>query len=95
MCLIDFKCLVPCDLHVFHEKYFCFIPYLKDFVLVNKFFHLTSCGILCYGRDFQTYYTFKPIFENPYLLRAVSWETMPCMLSIENHFKHVHEMGGR
>ena len=23
---------------LFHEKQFCFIPYLKDFVLVNKFF---------------------------------------------------------
>ena len=34
MCLVDFECLVPCDLHVFHEKYFCFIPYLKYFVLV-------------------------------------------------------------
>ena len=32
--------LVPCDLLVFHEKYFCFIPYLKDFVLVLKHFHI-------------------------------------------------------
>ena len=35
------------------------------------------------------------IFENPHLLRVVGWATMPCMLNIENHFKHVHEMGGR
>jgi len=56
---------VPCDLHVFHEKQVCFIPYLKDFVLVYKFFHLTSCYILRFGRVFQTYFMFKPIFENP------------------------------
>ena len=27
----------------------------------------------------------------PTLPRAVGWETMPCMLIIENLFKHVHE----
>ena len=34
---------------------------------------------------------FKPIFENPYLLRAAGWKSMPCMFFIENHFKHEHE----
>ena len=58
------------------KKYFCFIPCLKDFVLVNKFFHLTSYGILHFGRDFQTSHIFKSIFENPYLPRAVGWEIM-------------------
>ena len=34
---------------------------------------------------------FKLIFENSYPIRAVGWATMPCMLLIENQFKHVHE----
>ena len=38
MCLIDFECWWSCDLHVFHEINSCFIPYLKDFVLVYKSF---------------------------------------------------------
>ena len=44
------------------KKLFCFIPYLKDFVLVNKFFHLTSCGILRYGRVFKHTIFFKTYF---------------------------------
>jgi len=55
---------------------------------------LTSCGILHMVEFFKHTLFFKPIFENPTHLRAVGWATMPCMLFIENHFKHVHEMGG-
>ena len=60
---------------LFHEKLFCFIPYLKDFVLVNKISHLTS-SYSSFGRVFQTYYIFKPIFENPYLPWENGWEIM-------------------
>ena len=76
LCFIDFECWLSCGFHV-SWKILCFIPYLKDCVLVNKFFHLTSCDILHYGSDFQTYFNFKSIFENPYLLWADGWETMP------------------
>ena len=38
---------------------------------------------------------FKPIFENPYLLRAVGWATIPCMYFIENYFKLEHEWEDR
>ena len=46
-----------------------------------------------YGSDFQTMLKYFQIiiFENPYNQRAVGWDTMPCMLKIENLFKHVHE----
>jgi len=81
---------------MFHEKYFWCIPCLKDFVLVNKFFHLTSCGILRYGRVFQTYYIFKSIFEKPLPSKGrLDGRPCSCMLYIENLFKHKHEMGGR
>ena len=52
-------------IYMFFMKYIFFIPYLKDFVLVFKFF-LKLVRILHYGRVFQTYYIFKLIFENPY-----------------------------
>ena len=59
----------------FMKNNFVFVPCLKDFVLVNKISHLTS-SYSSYGRDFQTYSIFKPIFENSYLQRVVGWETM-------------------
>ena len=46
ICFIYFECWWLCDLHVFYGIYSCFIPYLKDFVLVYKIFHITSCDIL-------------------------------------------------
>ena len=53
-------------IYMYFMKYnFVFIPYLKDFVLVYKFFHITSCGILRYGRSFQAYYIFQTYFWKP------------------------------
>ena len=78
-----FKCYVI--YMCFMKIIFCFIPCLKDFVLVNKTFHLTSYGILQFGRSFffQTKLIFKSIFENPYHLREVGWESMPCMFILK------------
>jgi len=72
--------------------YSCFIPYLKDFVLVYKFSMELVC-ILHFGRVFKyAKLIFKLIFENPYQCRrAVGWTIMSCMLLIENPFIHVHE----
>ena len=75
---------------LFHEKQFCFIPYLKDFVLVNKISHLTSL-YSSYGRDFQTYSIFKPIFENPTFQERLVGRSCSCMLYSENHFKLEHD----
>ena len=93
ICFIDFECWWSCDLHVFYGIYFCFIPYLKDFVLVYKFF-IKLVRILHCGRVFQ-----QTIFSNLFL------KTLPITggwlgdhavyVHIENLFKHVHEMGGR
>ena len=71
MCFIDLECRWSCDLHVFYGIYSCFIPYLKNFVLVFKI-------ILKLVFIFQLIVIFKHvklfsnhIYENPYLLRAV------------------------
>ena len=71
--------------------YSCFIPYLKDFVLVFKIIFKTS-PYSSIGRAFKHIKIFSNhIFENSYLQRAIGWATMPCMRKIENLFKHVHE----
>ena len=80
---------------MFHEKHFCFIPYLKDFVLVYKFFHLTSCGILRYGRVFKHILFSNLFLKTPTIKgRLVGRPCLVCSL-LKIHFKHVHEMGGR
>ena len=80
---------------MFHEKYFCFIPYLKDFVLVYKISHLTSCEIFRYGRVFQIYFIFQTYFWKPLPFKG-GWMGDHAMYAyIENHFKLEHEMGGR
>ena len=62
---------------MFSWIYSCFIPYLKDFVLVYKF-SIKLVRILHFGRVFKyAKLIFKLIFENPYQrLRAVGWATM-------------------
>ena len=79
---------------MFSWKIILFYSFLEGF-RTSLQFSIKLVRILLYGRVFQTYYIFKPIFENPIHWRAVGWATMPCMVNIENHFKHVHEMGGR
>jgi len=54
MSFIDFECFSDHVIYIVSWKIFCFIPCLKDFVLVYKFFHLTSCGILRY--EIYTWY---------------------------------------
>ena len=89
-CLNDLECLVPCGFHVFHEKLFCFIPCLKDFVLVNKFFHLTS-SYSSYGSDFQTNYTFNLFLKTPTIDGRMDGRSCSCMLYNKNHFKLEHD----
>ena len=72
---------------MFHEKYFYFIPYLKDFVLVFKFF-IKLVRILHMVEFSYMLNLFSNIFlKTPTHLRAVGWATIPCMLFIENLFK--------
>jgi len=86
MSYIDFECWWLCDFQV-SWIYSCFIPFLKDFVLVYKFF-IKLVRILHFGRVFKfAKLILKLIFENPYLQRAVGWAIMPCMLLIENPFQ--------
>ena len=66
MCFIDIECRWSCYLHVFHGIYFCFIIYLKDFVLVFKFHHVTSCVFFIFDRVFNCAKTIFKLFENPY-----------------------------
>ena len=48
-----------------------------------------------YGSVFKCVTIFSNLFlKTPTLPRAAGWATMPCMLIIENSFKHVHEKGG-
>ena len=76
---------------LFHEKQFVFIPYLKDFVLVNKFFHLTS-SYSSYGRCFQTYKKFSNLFlKTPTVHGRMDGRSCSCMLYNENHFKLEHD----
>ena len=62
--------------HVFEESltsYFKNHLKLVHILLLAEFSNMLNC--------FQTL-----IFENPYLLRAVGWATMPCMLKMKNLF---------
>ena len=74
---------------------FCFIPYLKDFVLVYKFFYITSYGILHMVEFFK-----QSLFSNLFLItptiqRADGWVTMLMYaLYWKDPMIHVHELGG-
>ena len=45
LCLIGLECWLSCGFHILW-KIICFIPYLKDFVLVNKTFYFKLVRIL-------------------------------------------------
>ena len=65
---------------------------MKDFVLVFKFFHLTSCGILRYGRVFKHTIFFKPIFLKPPTFHGrLDGRSCSCILYCENHFNLEHD----
>ena len=61
MGFMDFECLVTMWFTCFSWNIILFYS-LKDFVLVFKIFHITSCGILRYGRVFK-----HTIFSNLFL----------------------------
>ena len=83
MCFIDLESRWSCDLHVFHGIYSCFIPYLKDFALVFKYY-LKLVFILQLVVIFKLVKLFSKLtFENPYHPRTVGWETMSCMLKLK------------
>ena len=61
---------------MFHEKQFLFYSLFEGFRTSLQVFPFKLVRILHYGNDFQTYYIFKFIFENPYRSRADGWAIM-------------------
>jgi len=78
----------------FSWNIFLFYSLLEGFRTSLQVFHLTSCGILRYGRVFQTYYIFQTYFWKPLPSKGGWLGDHALYVYIENHFKHVHEMGG-
>ena len=75
---------------------FLFYSLLEGFRTSFEDYHKTSCVILHLVEFSIMLKLFSNLFlKIPTLPRAAGWATMPCMLLIENLFKHVHEMGGR
>ena len=69
-----------CDSHVFHEISSCFIPYLKDFVLVFKIV-IKLVAVFSLLVEFSNMLNlFSNLFlKTPTHLRVVGSATMPCM----------------
>ena len=65
---------------IYYGIYICFIPFLKDFVLVFKIIiKLVSYSSI--GRVFKYVKRVSNlIFENPYHPRTVGWAIMSCVL---------------
>ena len=76
-------------------KLFCFIPCLKDFVLVNKFFHLTSCDILHLVEFFKQSLFSNLFLKTPTIHGWLDGRSCSCILYSENHFKLEPWLGGR
>ena len=83
------------DFHVLWDI-LLFYSLLEGFRTSLQFYHITSCVLFILVALSILLKIFSNLFlKTPTLQRAVGWATMPCMLIIENLFKHVHEMGVR
>ena len=94
-CFIDFECLMIMWFTCFSWNIILFYSFLEGFRTSLQVFHLTSCGILRYGRVFK-----HTLFSNLFLKtlsiqgRLVGRPCLVCSL-LKIILKHVHEMGGK
>jgi len=86
MGFMDFECLVTMWFTCFSWNIILFYSLLEGFRTSLQIFHITSCGILHYGRVFKHTIFSNLFLKTPTRPRAIGWETMPYMFIIENHF---------
>ena len=85
--IYGFECLVPCDLHVFHEKQFCFhFLLLKNSVLVFKIFTTSSCS--SHLVEIFKQITLSNLFlKTPTINGRLDGRPWSSMFHLENHLK--------